>query len=172
MNPWGKYTQGERISQTMWPRRLPELLLFESENRYGLFAEWNTPKPPQSPPAMVHPSSSPTNYQTDVWLKSGPHWLEQLSVKCLILPPVWFGYTTSNTAGGKLLGIYQWIILWGYTQSVQNMRNTFLTHLNRRAWHLLPFPDQRHLNIFSYSFTLWMAHIHLTCDLTGDINKG
>jgi hypothetical protein len=30
---------------------------------------------------------------------------------------------------------------------------------NRCAWHLLPYPVQRHFNILSCQFTLWMAHI-------------
>ena len=30
----------------------------------------------------------------------------------------------------------------------------FLTHSNRCAWHLLPYPVQRHLNILSCPFTL------------------
>ena len=39
----------------------------------------------------------------------------------------------------------------------------FLTHSNRCTWHLLPYPVQRHLNIWSFPFTLWMAHIHNPC---------
>jgi hypothetical protein len=30
----------------------------------------------------------------------------------------------------------------------------FLTHSNWPPWHLLPYPIQRHLNIFSCPFTL------------------
>ena len=36
----------------------------------------------------------------------------------------------------------------------------FLTHSNRCAWHLLPYPVQRHLNLLSCPFTPWIAHIH------------
>ena len=36
----------------------------------------------------------------------------------------------------------------------------FVTHSNRCAWHL---PVQRHLNMLSWPFTLWMAHIHNPC---------
>ena len=33
----------------------------------------------------------------------------------------------------------------------------FITHSNQCAWHLLAYPFQRHLNIFTCPFTLWMA---------------
>ena len=36
-------------------------------------------------------------------------------------------------------------------------------HSNQCAWHLLPYPVQRHLNILSCLFTLWMTHIHNPC---------
>ena len=42
----------------------------------------------------------------------------------------------------------------------------FLTFSSQCTWHLLPYPIQRHLNLLSCPFTLWMAHIHnpgLTC---------
>ena len=34
----------------------------------------------------------------------------------------------------------------------------FLTHSNWCAWHPLPYPIQRHLNILACLFTRWMAH--------------
>ena len=36
-------------------------------------------------------------------------------------------------------------------------------HSNRWAWHLQPYPVQRHLIILSCQFTLWIAHIHNPC---------
>ena len=39
----------------------------------------------------------------------------------------------------------------------------FLTQSNWCAWHLLLCPVQRHLNLMSCPFTLWMAHIHNPC---------
>ena len=64
---------------------------------------------------------------------------------------------------------------------------------NLCSWHLVPYPVQRHLNLYSCPFTLWMAHVHNPClkaykssfnpspplhlrwfevDWTGDIHKG
>ena len=34
---------------------------------------------------------------------------------------------------------------------------------NRWAWQLLQYPVQRHLNLLSCPFTLWMAHINNPC---------
>ena len=56
-----------------------------------------------------------------------------------------------------------WTILdtYGKLLSVKNPAALqFLTHSNRCTWHLLPYPVQRHLNILSCPFTLWMAHTH------------
>ena len=39
----------------------------------------------------------------------------------------------------------------------------FLIHSNWCAWLLQPYPVQRPLNRLSYTFTLWMAHIHNWC---------
>ena len=37
--------------------------------------------------------------------------------------------------------------------------NVAVLNPNQCAWHLLPYPVQRHLNILSCPFTIWMAHI-------------
>uniref|UniRef100_A0A673XSF8 Matrix-remodeling-associated protein 5-like n=1 Tax=Salmo trutta TaxID=8032 RepID=A0A673XSF8_SALTR len=53
----------------------------------------------------------------------------------------------------------------------------YLTHSNRCTWHLLPYPVQRHLNLFLPIHTLNGKHTQCMSqlsqvDLTSDINKG
>ena len=62
--------------------------------------------------------------------------------------------------------LWWWTILdtHGKMLSVKNSAALqFLMHSNRCAWHLLPYPVQRHLNLLSCPFTLCMAHIHNPC---------
>ena len=63
---------------------------------------------------------------------------------------VWmsFGWWTILDTHGKLLRLK-------HPAALQ-----FLTHSNQCCWHLLPYLVQRNLNVWSSSFTIWMAHIH------------
>ena len=51
-----------------------------------------------------------------------------------------------------------------HTWNILSVKNPaglqIFTHSNLCAWHLLPYPIQRHLNILSCPFTLWMTNIH------------
>jgi hypothetical protein len=81
---------------------------------------------------------------------AGPCWLHCFPQLCQV---GWmsFGWWTMLDKHGKLLSVKNPAAL------------QFLTDSNRWAWHLLPYSVQRHLNILSYTFTLWMAHIHNPC---------
>ena len=47
-----------------------------------------------------------------------------------------------------------------HLEHLPNIELQLLTHSNLCTWHLLPYPIQRHLNILSCPFTLWMAHTY------------
>jgi hypothetical protein len=52
--------------------------------------------------------------------------------------------------------------------SVENPAAFGVLDTNRCAWHLLQYPVQRHLNILSCLFTLWMAHTQSMTQLSQD----
>ena len=81
---------------------------------------------------------------------AGPCWLQCFPQLCKV-GCMFFGWWTILDTHRKLLRI----------KNSAELR--FLRHSNRCNWHLLPYTVQRHLNILSCPFTLWMAHIHNPC---------
>ena len=63
--------------------------------------------------------------------------------------------------------VSSWLdVLWVVDHTLYTHTQLLIVNVldtNRCAWHLLPYPVQRHLNILSCPFTLWMAHIHNPC---------
>ena len=60
-----------------------------------------------------------------------------------------------------------WVVdhSWYTRETVEREKPSSVAVLdtNRCSWHLLPYPVQRHLNILSFPFTLWMSHTHNPC---------
>jgi hypothetical protein len=81
---------------------------------------------------------------------AGPCWLQCFPQLCQV---VWmsFGWWTILDTHRKMVSVKNPAVL------------QFWTHSNRCAWHLLPYPVQRYLNILSWTFNQWKAHIHNPC---------
>ena len=71
------------------------------------------------------------------------------------------------TVVSSWLYVLGWWTILDTHRKLLSVKNTaasqFLTHSNRCAWHLLPYPIQRQVHILSCPYTLWMAHIYNPC---------
>ena len=57
-----------------------------------------------------------------------------------------------------VVGSGSFLIYKGNCLSVEKPSRFAVLDTNWCAWHLLPYPMQRHLNCLSFPFTLWMAN--------------